>query len=162
MRESRRGRTKKAGPRTGFPPRNSPPEEEVLRSRLARRGLRLTRQRQVVLEALRSLSGHPDAHQIYQRARRMLPRVSLGTVYRALGVLRDAGVIEELHFGKAHGRYEEARDAHHHVVCTVCGRVEDLPRAAIGDLTRKARGATRFEIQEQRVELYGLCPACRG
>lgn len=128
---------------------------------LDRSGLRLTRQRRVVLQAVRDSDGHPDADEIYQRARRQLPKISLGTVYRTLGVLRDTGLIRELHFGKAQGRYELERGSHHHVVCSECGRIEDVPASAFSDLAERARVATDFEVREHRLEFAGLCPQCR-
>jgi Fur family peroxide stress response transcriptional regulator len=125
-------------------------------------GLRLTRQRRVVLDAVRESNGHPDADEIYQRARRTLPKISLGTVYRTLGVLRDTGLIRELHFGRAQGRYELERGPHHHVVCSECGLIQDVPAAAFSDLAERARAATRFEVREHRLEFVGVCPACRA
>lgn len=135
------------------------PHAEVA-ARLARRGLRLTRQRRVVLDAVREARGHPAADEIYEKARRVLPQISLGTVYRTLGVLRDAGVVEELHFEGAQGRYELQKDPHHHVVCRGCGRVEDLEANAFGELTSRAQATTAFQIEDHRLEFYGLCPSC--
>lgn len=139
--------------------RKSTSKEDVVR-RLTRRGLRLTRQREVVLKAIRSSGGHPDAHDIYARARRVMPQISLGTVYRTLGLLRDAGVIQELHFGRPHGRFEELVEHHHHVVCKQCGRIEDISAKSL-NLLAKVQELTAFEVQEQRLEFYGLCPKCR-
>ncbi len=137
------------------------PKAEELARRLARRGFRLTPQRKVVLEAIRAAGGHPTAHEIYERARRRLPRISLGTVYRTLGVLRDAGLVQELHFGKSEGRYEEQHDEHHHAVCTACGRIQDVPSNLFGDFVDQARRATDFEIVEHKLEFLGLCSDCR-
>jgi len=131
-------------------------------ARLARRGLRLTRQREVVLDAVRAADGHPAAHEIYQRARKALPQISLGTVYRTLGVLRDAGVVQELHFKEAQGRYEEGGEHHHHVVCTECGRIEDLSASAFQGLMARAQAATDFRIEDLRLEFFGMCPACNA
>ena len=142
--------TKKSGPRL-FAVRE-----------LGRRGLRLTRQRRVVLQAVSDSDGHPDADEIYHRARRALPKISLGTVYRTLGVLRDTGLIRELHFGKAQGRYELERGPHHHVVCSECGRIEDVPASTFADLADRARAATRYDVKEHRLEFVGVCPKCRG
>jgi Fe2+ or Zn2+ uptake regulation protein len=116
----------------------------------------------VVLDAVRESNGHPDADEIYQRARRTLPKISLGTVYRTLGVLRDTGLIRELHFGRAQGRYELERGPHHHVVCSECGLIQDVPAAAFSDLAERARAATRFEVREHRLEFVGICPSCRA
>ncbi|MGH9459594.1 MAG: Fur family transcriptional regulator [Vicinamibacteria bacterium] len=131
-------------------------------ARLARRGLRLTRQRKVVFDAVSQADGHPAANEIYETARRVLPQISLGTVYRTLGVLRDAGVVQELHLKEAQGRYEERGDHHHHVVCTGCGRIEDLDATAFDGLTSRAQEATAFHIEDHRLEFYGLCPDCRS
>jgi Fur family ferric uptake transcriptional regulator/Fur family peroxide stress response transcriptional regulator len=135
---------------------------EEVAALLAGRGLRLTRQRKVVLDAVRASGGHPAAHEIYQRARRVLPQISLGTVYRTLAVLRDAGVVRELHLREAQGRYEEEGEHHHHVVCTECGHIEDIAASTFEGLTSQARAATEFDIKEHRLEFYGICPRCRA
>jgi Fur family peroxide stress response transcriptional regulator len=133
---------------------------DLARHRLARSGHRVTRQKQIVLEAVRSAPGHPDAHAVYTRARRLLPNISLGTVYRNLGLLRDAGLIRELQLGKSHRCFEAVREPHYHVVCRSCGRIEDLPIPRL-NLISKAQRLTDFEIGEQHLEFYGLCPNCR-
>ena len=135
---------------------------EELAKRLARRGLRLTAQRRVVLDAVTEAKGHPAAHEIYERARRVLPQISLGTVYRTLAVLRDAGIIDELHLNETQGRYEERGEPHHHVVCTGCGRIEDLDAKVFRGLTSRAQMATGFHIEDHRLEFYGRCPDCRS
>jgi len=131
-------------------------------ARLARRGLRLTRQRKAVWDAVRAAGGHPAADEIYRRARRVLPQISMGTVYRTLGVLREAGVVQELHLKEAQGRYEERGHHHHHAVCTECGRIEDIAAGAFEGLTTRAQAATDYQIEDHRLEFYGICPACRA
>jgi Fe2+ or Zn2+ uptake regulation protein len=53
-------------------------------------------------------------------------------------------------------------DTHHHVLCTECGRIEDIIAGAFGALAAQARAATDFEIEEHRLEFYGICPMCKA
>ncbi len=122
---------------------------------------RLTPQRQAVLEAVQRVSFHPDACWVYDQVRRRLPNISLGTVYRSLAVLRDAGLIQELPQHGASARYDGNVEAHQHAVCRQCGRVVDVE---VGDLAalreRAARAATFAEVASERVEFYGCCRDC--
>lgn len=135
---------------------------DPLAHRVAGRGLRLTAQRRVVLDAVRGSDGHPTADEVFRAARVRLPRISLGTIYRTLGVLRDLGLVRELHFGRTEGRYEEETGHHHHAVCSECGRIDDVPAAAFEDLTRRAKAVTSFEVTAHRLEFVGTCPTCRS
>lgn len=92
------------------------------------------------------------------------------SVYRTLVVLEDAGVVHRIVTNHEHARFELAEDLtgdhHHHLVCTVCGSVEDVPasarleesvRAAVGDIER----ATGFATDGHRIDLVGRCRSCR-
>jgi Fe2+ or Zn2+ uptake regulation protein len=89
--------------------------------RLRAAGKRITPQRKLVLAILARGGGHLDAHDIYERARRQDVRLSLSTVYRTLGVLKETGVVRELHLDGEHHHYElDGKDEHSHLVCLVC------------------------------------------
>ena len=123
--------------------------------------LRHTRQRDVVLEAVRSTMDHPTAEWVFRRARRRIPRISLGTVYRNLKQLAEAGLIREIVAGEQSIRFDGNTGPHHHVRCVACGRVNDL---AIHLDTRREQAAARamdFQVLGHHVEIQGLCPACR-
>jgi Fur family peroxide stress response transcriptional regulator len=130
--------------------------------RLKRKGLQMTHQRKVVLDAVREASGHPDAQEVYRRARAKAPSISLGTVYRTLGVLCDVGLLRERRFEEAQSRYELEREEHFHAICTDCGLIRDVAALGFGDLLAQARVGTGFDLVEQKVEFYGRCPECQS
>lgn len=135
-------------------------DQEEISRRLNIKGYRLTKQRLAVLEALQGTRKHPDANWIYEKVRKEIPRVSLGTIYRTLGVLKEAGLLRELEYGSSLSHYDANTESHPHIVCTNCGRIEDLTLFP-GRLEEQASKATDFLITDHRLEFYGLCPGCR-
>lgn len=132
-----------------------------LRAHLQNRGRRVTSQRLLILETVRSTDRHPTAEWVYRRVRRRLPRVSLGTVYRNLRVLAEEGLLQELEAGGL-GRYDGNLARHDHFRCTACGRIVDVPAPAGRRLGARAAALAGFEISHHRVEFYGRCAACRA
>lgn len=120
---------------------------------------RNTLQRSVILEELCSTKRHPTASELFAKVRVRLPRISLGTVYRNLEVLHKEGQIRKLEFSGAEARFDADMDPHHHIRCTRCGSVKDLPAA--GPLVEPPRESAGFLIEGHRLEFYGLCPDCR-
>ena len=132
------------------------------RTILRQTGKRVTPQRLLILETIREGGGHLDADEIYRRARRKAPRLSLSTVYRTLTVLKEAGVIEELHLGEEHHHYElRGEKGHHHLICQGCGQVIEFEcpfsREFLHDLGEKYD----FEITEIHLDMVGYCTKCR-
>ena len=130
---------------------------------------RSTAQRRAILEIVRSCEGeHPTAQEVYERVRKKIPNISLGTVYRALALLSDRGDIGKVEAAVPRTRFDRTADGHAHIVCLECGRVEDLDLEAgretgsgcMRALLASARKRTRFSIPEQGVLLRGLCPDC--
>jgi Fur family ferric uptake transcriptional regulator len=124
------------------------------------RRFRLTRQRQLILAALRQLHTHPTADELHQIVRRELPHISLGTVYRNLDVLCEQGLALRLEMGGAQRRYDGTASAHHHAQCLRCGRLVDVPEHLAPKLEVRLDQALGFEVTECRLELYGVCRAC--
>ncbi len=126
-----------------------------------REGRRQTPQLVVVLEAVRgSGAEHPTAEQIYDRVRRLLPSISLGTVYRNLQRLVHDGEIGAAQLGARSLHYDPTPSAHDHFVCRLCGRVEDLLVDAPAPLHRAADRAGH-EVTSHTLVLYGRCRECR-
>src|SRR5215831_3941106 len=98
------------------------------------RGFRLTTPRQAVLEVVRSIKAHPTAEEVYRLVIRRAPGVSLGTVYRNLRLLVDAGLLGELPGPRA--RFDANTRAHHHFTCLRCGRIADVEIPVAGPLSR--------------------------
>ena len=131
--------------------------------RLRAAGKRITPQRKLVLGILAQSAGHLDAHDIYERGRRHDASFSLSTVYRTLQVLKEAGLVSELHLDTEHHHYELAkRDEHAHLVCITCGRIIEVDSSTLKQVTTALGTAYGFEVASVRVELAGYCDACMG
>lgn len=127
----------------------------------AQNKLRMTKQRQVILEELRKVKTHPTADDMYQILRKRMPKISLGTVYRNLEILSDTGVIQKLDVGGTQKRFDGDVSIHAHVRCVVCGRVGDIDVALVGDIEAEAQKVSDFQIIRHRLEFTGICPGCR-
>jgi Fe2+ or Zn2+ uptake regulation protein len=130
---------------------------------MAPNALRMTRQRQQILDELMKMKTHPTAYELHGVVRKVMPQISLGTVYRNLEQLSANGRIRRLAFGSGKRRYDGNVDAHHHLCCLSCGRVDDLP--SVSEVER-VLDAVRGEVCGYRVtgvslEIYGLCPKCK-
>jgi len=123
--------------------------------------MRMTRQRQAVLDVLRSTQSHPTGDEVYRLARRRLPRISLGTVYRNLEVLSSLGLVQKIETAGRPRRFDGRREQHSHIRCLQCGRMADLAAAAPAR-SRGPRGLPGWEVVGRRFELLGLCPRCRS
>ena len=121
---------------------------------------RKSEQRDRLLEVLRQTRSHPTAKWLFDRVRKQFPKLSLGTVYRNLGILVEQGLVSRLDFGSGFDRFEAATLPHHHLVCESCGRVTDLDWPVDHSLTRKLQKATGYAATRHEIRLYGLCGKC--
>lgn len=120
---------------------------------------RMTKQRSVILEALRSVKTHPTADEIYGLVRKKLPRISLGTVYRNLDVLTSTGEIRILERAGSQKRFDGDLTPHQHVRCETCGTVGDIfPPVNIPRVPQA--NAAGFYLKQAEIEFIGLCPNC--
>lgn len=140
--------------------------EESNVSRLLRRAdLRVTSQRALLLEIIRDSAGHLDADEIYRLARDRHPRLSLSTVYRTLGLLKEMGLVRELDFDEDHRHYElcDASECkHYHIYCLGCGTVVEFESSLVPELTKQLAQEHGFEIVDCRVLVSGYCAACQA
>ena len=122
--------------------------------------LRMTKQRRLILEELRRENSHPTADVIYERVRKRMPKISLGTVYRNLEILTALGEIQTLELSGTQKRYDGIANKHYHIRCLHCGRVDDAPIAPLQRLEDELYESTVFTIMGHRLEFMGLCPEC--
>src|SRR5438034_10354793 len=115
----------------------------ALDATLHARGLRLTRQRRIILEVVRATDAHPTAALVYRRVRRRLPRVSLATVYRNLRRLAAEGVLAE-RADPAGVRFDGNTAAHDHFTFVACGRIYRVPTRATRRLPARDAGGARY------------------
>ena len=121
--------------------------------------MRETKQRKIILETLRASKDHPSADQVYDRVRQVIPKISLGTVYRNLEILSARGEILKLDNGGGQKRFDANISEHIHFRCVLCGAVEDTP--FIPEKIREDDSwAGGRSIQGRNIEYYGLCENC--
>lgn len=121
---------------------------------------RRSRQRNTILRVLRGTKSHPTADWIYEQVKREIPNVSLGTVYRNLRMLKEAGEILELDFGAAQSRFDGNPEPHYHFVCISCGRVLDVDMPVKRSLDEEASQSSGHKVLGHRLEFYGVCSRC--
>jgi Fe2+ or Zn2+ uptake regulation protein len=122
--------------------------------------MRMTKQRRVILDALRKNHIHPTADTIYELVRKQMPRISLGTVYRNLEILTALGEIQTLELSGSQKRYDGIAQKHYHIRCLHCGRVDDAPIAPLNRLEDDLYESTVYTIMGHRLEFIGLCQEC--
>jgi len=137
-----------------------------IKASLKERGVRLTRQRRILLDLIDSSGAHLDAEQLYQLARAKDPRLNRVTVYRTLKMLKNGGLVDELdlmhHAGDQHYYETRLKREHAHVVCLRCGRVEEYFGEPLRMLREEIQKHLGFEIQLARTEVGGYCSHCQA
>jgi len=118
-------------------------------------------QRDAVLRVIKNTTSHPGADWVYDQVRKEIPNISLGTVYRNLRLLAQAGEIKELDIPGSPKRFDSRTSNHHHLICEKCGRIFDLDETV--DLTMEARifQKTGFKVKRQYLKFIGLCSDCQ-
>lgn len=124
-------------------------------------GFRLSKQRKVILDELQKVTTHPTADEVYDMVRKIIPRISLGTVYRNLEFLSSQGLVLKLGGPGTQKRFDGNPAPHPHIRCSVCSRIADVMcNVDVPDLPAEfTRG---FDIQHCNVEFVGICPECRS
>jgi len=135
-----------------------------LQKALRQRGIRLTRQRRVILQVMDSAEQHLDVDQILDRAQKISPEVHLVTVYRTIDLLKKEGLIDELdllhlrgdrHYYETHG----PRD-HIHVACLRCGKVREFESRLYEQLKEQIARDCEIQVTVSRTEVGGICHDC--
>jgi Fur family transcriptional regulator, ferric uptake regulator len=138
----------------------------TLQRQIKSKGIRLTRQRMVLVEVLEGAAHHMDAEEILERAQKIDPNITRVTVYRTMDLLKNHGLIDELdllhlrghrHYYESHGE----RD-HIHVACVRCGKVREFESQLYEDLKAQIADDLDIAITVTRTEVGGLCKDCRN
>jgi len=127
------------------------------------RGLKSTRQREVILEEFLGVGSHLSTEELYLRLRSKNPRIGYATVHRTLKLFAECGIAEQRHFGDGQARYEASDlDEHHdHLICISCGKIVEFEDSRIEQLQEEVARQHGFSIERHRLELYGCCESCR-
>jgi Fe2+ or Zn2+ uptake regulation protein len=124
------------------------------------RGFRVTPQRQAIFRLLHGNDNHPTVESLFERARTEMPTISLKTVYQTVHDLEALDEVQVLDLGTGSLRVDpNVEDDHHHLVCTSCGRVRDVPVEVAG-LRVPSRYRRGFTIDDVQVIFRGRCEQC--
>jgi Fur family ferric uptake transcriptional regulator len=135
---------------------------QVLMDRARQHGLRMTRQRVLVLQALCELGGHASAEDVYGQVTLHQRNVDLSTVYRTLERFRDLRILSQTDLGRGYAEYEIVTDQqHHHLVCQSCGQVFDLDHDYLSAVAKSIRHDFGFEPILDHFAIFGRCKECR-
>ncbi len=126
------------------------------------KGLRMTDQRRVVARVIGAADDHPDVEELYARAAKVDPRISLATVYRTVKLFEEAGILDRLEFGDGRARYEDAeRDHHDHLIDVNTGQVIEFVDPEIEALQERIAARLGYRLIGHRLELLGV-PSKKG
>lgn len=127
---------------------------------LRSRGVRLTPQREAVVRAVFTARGHVTAEDVHAGVRRRMRGVNLTTVYRTLQLLESLGFVDHAHLGHEAATWTPAGPGHHHLVCSSCGAILELPAAILEPFTAAVGRSTGFSLDLAHFALMGTCADC--
>lgn len=122
--------------------------------------INLTIQRKAIYEVVQHAEDHPTAADVIDRLRSKGYNFAYGTVYNSLRYLTDAGLIRELKLGEAVSRYDARTEEHQHIVCTKCGRVDEVMTELPAEWSKSVEAETNYTITHMQVVLEGVCGQC--
>ncbi len=121
------------------------------------RGLKMTEQRRVVARVLSDAADHPDVEQVYRRASKIDPHISIATVYRTVRLFEEANILARHDFGDGRARYEEMPSDHHdHLIDVQTGRVIEFRNEEIEKLQRFVASELGYKLVDHRLELFAV------
>lgn len=128
----------------------------------AAKGLRSTRQRDLILDIFLSTHQHVSVEELYLKVKASHPGIGHATVYRTLKLFAESGLAREILLHDGQTRYEHvmAGEHHDHLVCTGCNAIIEFEDATIEKLQEEIAARHGFRIRSHKMEIYGLCAAC--
>ena len=139
----------------------APGESEAgLHERLERSGLRTTPQRQHVYRVLLEKKDHPTAEEVFIRAKKGMPEISMATVYNCLDALVNCGLVRQVNHDRSATRFCSNMQPHHHFYCDECGGAYDIDREDASGEEPPVSIPRGFKPSRYEVTIRGLCPEC--
>ncbi len=123
--------------------------------------LRMTNQREIILRELKRSKQHLSADELYDIVKKIMPRISLATVYRNLEILSEAGLIGKLEISGRQKRFDYEVSDHDHIYCIICHRVDNLNIERESVKSEQLADEAGYSITGYRVEIIGICPKCQ-
>ena len=130
---------------------------DTILQRCEQKSLRMTSQRKIIAQVLEDTADHPDVEELYTRASKIDPTISIATVYRTVKLFDEAGILDKLEFGDGRARYEDAeRDHHDHLIDINSGSVIEFVDSDIEKLQEKIAHKLGYKLMGHKLELYGV------
>jgi Fur family ferric uptake transcriptional regulator len=131
-------------------------------SAIGQAGYRLTGPRRAVAELIEDRDGHFTAADLVAEARERRLAIGRATIFRALDLLAELGLVERLDLPSGEHAYVACEPHHHHhVICSRCGRSAEIADEGLRTVVERVAAETGFSVDTHRLELFGLCPRCR-
>ena len=136
--------------------------KERLAAHIRDKGLRQTRQREIILDAFLSARPHITAGELHELVAKKHPEVGFATVQRNLNLFCESGIAEEIKIGRQKTRYEKkiGQEHHDHLICLKCGRFTEVRDMKIEKLQDQLALANGFAPLRHKLEIYGICRNC--
>ncbi|MBI5101085.1 MAG: transcriptional repressor [Nitrospirae bacterium] len=136
---------------------------ETLSAYINEKGLRETKQRQIILDAFLSSGRHITATELHKRISGAHPEIGFATVQRNLNLFCESGIAEEIKIGRQKTRYEQkiGHEHHDHLICVKCGDFIEVHDDKIENLQNKLAAANNFRPIRHKLEIYGYCGNCK-
>ncbi len=134
---------------------------QQLIAKLREKGYKVTPQRLAVFEFILSREDHPTADQIHKEVKKKYPTMSLATVYQALHLLTDMGLLQELGFTDRSSRYDPNIMPHVNIICLRCGEIYDYEVESVRKMWSQLVAELGFKPVRQRFDIYRYCDKCR-
>jgi Fur family ferric uptake transcriptional regulator len=137
-------------------------KRERFRQFMASKGLKSTRQREVILDEFLSSADHLSTEDLYLKVRRKHPHIGYATVHRTLKLFAECGIAQERDFGAGQTLYEPSQGGEHHdhLICTRCGEIIEFEDPRIERLQEQVAREHDFVMASHRLEIFGLCARC--
>ncbi|MGV3486964.1 MAG: Fur family transcriptional regulator [Tuberibacillus sp.] len=123
--------------------------------------IKLTPQRKAIFDCIKKSSDHPTAADIIDRLAKDGYHFAYGTVYNSLKYLTEVGLIHELKLGDAASRYDGNTHDHYHLLCQICGRIDEVDEMLPSQWLDSIEKETNYALRSHQVILKGICPSCR-
>ena len=131
---------------------------------LKNKGLRMTRQREVVVESFLRTHGHLNAEELYNAVKKADNKIGFTTVFRTLKALISCGLAREIELGDGRTRFERVykRPHHHHLVCVECNRTIEFLSPELEQLQEQIVSEYQYRPLHHKLQIFGVCQDCQN
>ena len=130
---------------------------ETIEQKCLAKGVKLTEQRKTIAKIMSDSQDHPDVDELYRRASKIDPKISIATVYRTVKLFEEAGIVAKHDFKGGKARYEELNEGHHdHLIDIKTGEIIEFVDDEIEKLQQKVAEKYGYKLVDHKLELYGI------